>query len=89
MMCAFGTVGQPASDQPTMEYHGVMPKSVRLSTPRPSPEEMARRLRIPKRRQRELNVLAEEYVKRLRAEKDAGESVIGRKEKPTNASAAD
>ena len=66
-----------------------MPKSVHITTPMPTSGELARRLRIPKARQRALAALAEEYVKKLEAEKKAAEPAIEREEKRTNASAAD
>lgn len=44
---------------------------VRITTPRPSPEEEAKRLRIPKRRQKELNAIAEEYFRQMQAEEAA------------------
>ena len=67
-----------------------MPKSVHITTPHATLDEVARSLRIPKRRQKELRVMAEEYVTRLNAEKETGVGkVIERNEKRKNASAAD
>lgn len=66
-----------------------MPKRIHITTPWPDPEEEARRLRIPKRRQKELRALAEEFVRNLRkAQKtsDGNSAEEGKKRK--NASAA-
>ncbi|MGH9607307.1 MAG: hypothetical protein ACRD3N_16595 [Terracidiphilus sp.] len=67
-----------------------MPKSVHITTPPLSSEEEAKRLGIPKHRQKELRALAEEFVKQLRAkEKAVAGAPIEREEKRKNASAAD
>jgi hypothetical protein len=66
-----------------------MPKPIRITTPWPDPEEEARRLRIPKRRQKELNALAEEFVRRLRQAQETSDGNTGEKRKKRkNASAA-
>ncbi len=66
-----------------------MPKSVHITKPPLSSEEEAKRLRIPKRRQKELFALAEEYVKQLRAkEKAIADAPTERREKRKNAASA-
>jgi len=66
-----------------------MPKSVRITAPRPSFEEMTRHLHIPKARQKELAAMAEEGVRQiLKAEKEAAKTAVKRKVKPRNVSAA-
>ena len=45
--------------------------AARITTPRPTPEEEAKRLRISKRRQKELNAIAEEYFRRMQEGKAA------------------
>ncbi len=39
-----------------------------ITTPRSTPEEEAKRLRISKRRQKELNAIAEEYFRQMQEE---------------------
>lgn len=64
-----------------------MPKSVRITTPWPTSEEVAKRFGISKRRQKELDAMAEEYFRRLQAEEKAkGKNP---KEDHKDASAAD
>jgi hypothetical protein len=66
-----------------------MPKPIHITTPWPTSEEEARRLRIPKRRQKEINTLAEEYFRRLQEEKRGSDSkTVDRRKKRKNASAA-
>jgi hypothetical protein len=51
---------------------------------------VAKRLRIPKRRQQALNALAEEYVRQLRTERQPeARTVIEEEKKRKNAPAAD
>ena len=67
-----------------------MPKSVQITTPWPSFEEMVGHLHVPEARQKELSALAEEIWKRLSAEEQAtADDTARREEKPRNASAAD
>jgi len=68
-----------------------MPKSVTITAPRwPSSEEEAKRLRISRRRQRELRALAEDYVKRMTsAKRGAKYQAAHQGSMPKNASAAD
>ena len=42
-----------------------MGKSVQITTPRPTFEELTRRLRIPKARQKELDAMAEEAARQI------------------------
>jgi len=66
-----------------------MPKSVQIKTPWPDPDEEARRLRIPKRRQKELRALAEEFVRKLQEAQEVSEGKPAEKgKKRKNASAA-
>ena len=67
-----------------------MPKTVHITTPPLTFDEVARRLRIPKRRQKALRAMAEEGVRQiLEARKVAAEKpAVKRKVKPRNASAA-
>jgi|HubBroStandDraft_5_1064220.scaffolds.fasta_scaffold486220_2 hypothetical protein len=66
-----------------------MPKQVHITTPWPTSAEEARRLRIPKRRQKELNALADELVRQLRKEKEASaDKAVNQGKKRKNASAA-
>ncbi|HUY94339.1 MAG TPA: hypothetical protein VMU71_03540 [Terracidiphilus sp.] len=66
-----------------------MPKSVHITTPWPTSEEVAKRFRIPKRRQKELDAMAREYVKQLQAEEKARGTNLKENEKQKDASAAD
>jgi hypothetical protein len=68
-----------------------MPKSVTITAPRwPSSEEEAKRLRISRRRQRELRALAEDYFKKMISAKRAGKyQATHQGTTPKNASAAD
>lgn len=67
-----------------------MPRPVHITTPWPTPEEEAKRLRIPVARQKELRAMAEKYFKQLEADKNGVKgTVIRRSEKPQHASAAD
>lgn len=66
-----------------------MPKRIHITTPWPDPAEEARRLRIPKRRQRELNALAEEFVRKLQQTQETTNGKSAEKgKKRKNASAA-
>jgi hypothetical protein len=66
-----------------------MRKPIHITTPWPTPEEVARRFRISNRRQKELNAMAEEIFRQLQKENgaSAGKAVDQRK-KRKNASAA-
>ncbi len=67
-----------------------MPKSVHITTPWPTSEEVAKRFPIPKRRQRELEAMAQEFVRELNSqEKRARGRVVEKEEKRKDASAAD
>ena len=68
-----------------------MPRPVAyITTPPPSHESIIRRLRIPKKRQRELLAIMDEGWARLAAEKQAAASDTGKQEeKLQDASAAD
>jgi 3-methyladenine DNA glycosylase/8-oxoguanine DNA glycosylase len=68
-----------------------MPKSVTITAPRwPSSEEEAKRLRISRRRQRELRALAEDYFKKMiSTRKGAKHQAAHQGTMPKNASAAD
>ena len=67
-----------------------MPKSVNISAPWPTHEEMVRHLDVPKARQKELRALADEFFKRLLEGKEAGPGAkIERQEISKNAPAAD
>jgi hypothetical protein len=67
-----------------------MPKSVHITTPYPTFEEVARRLRIPKRRQKEIRAMADEFIKQLdEDEKSPASKITEREEKRKDASAAD
>ena len=82
----------PAREKMIQRILGVpaVPKSVHISTPWPTREEMTRDLRISKARRRELEALAEEGARQiLKAEKESGaKAAVKRKAKPRNASAA-
>jgi len=58
-----------------------MPKSVYITSPRPTSEEVAKSLGISKRRQREINAMAEELIRQLRAKERAAESTAVEPEK--------
>jgi hypothetical protein len=58
-----------------------MPKSVYITAPRPTSEEVAKSLGISKRRQKEMDALAEELIKQLRARERAAESTAVEPEK--------
>ena len=66
-----------------------MPKQVHITTPWPTSEEEARRLRIPRRRQKELFTLADELARQMKDGKvsSAGKSA-GKGKKRKNAAAA-
>jgi hypothetical protein len=67
-----------------------MPKPVHITTPYPTFEEVAKIYRIPKRRQKELEALAQHAFEQMKAEKaSAGARVTEKEEKPKDASAAD
>lgn len=66
-----------------------MPKRIHITTPWPDPEEEARRLHISKRRQKELNALAEEFVRNLQqAQETSNGKSVEKGKKRKNASAA-
>lgn len=66
-----------------------MPKSVHITTPWPTSEQVARRFRIPRRRQKEINAMAEEIFKQLRGEKETiAHEAAGQGKKRKNAAAA-
>jgi hypothetical protein len=66
-----------------------MPKQVHITTPWPTSEEVAKRLHISKRRQKELNVLAEKLVRQMKEENEASAGkAAGKGKKRKNASAA-
>jgi hypothetical protein len=67
-----------------------MPKSVRITAPRPTFDELTRHLRIPKARQKELDAMAEEGVRQiLKARREASaKTTVKRKVKPRDVSAA-
>lgn len=66
-----------------------MPRRIHITTPWPTPEEVASRFHIPKRRQKELNALAEEFVRRLQqAPKTSEGKSVAKGKKRKNASAA-
>ncbi len=58
-----------------------MPKAVYITAPRPTSEEVAKSLGISKRRQKEINALAEELIKQLRAKERAAASSAAEPEK--------
>lgn len=66
-----------------------MPKAAHISTPWPTSEEVAKTFRIPRKRQRELRAMAEEYVKQLRADENAKPRTTDEEVNRKNASAAD
>jgi hypothetical protein len=69
---------------------GSMPKSVHITTPWPSSQEIGKRFRIPKPRQKELEALAQEFVRRSsHGGKNAEGRVLEGEAKRKDASAAD
>lgn len=66
-----------------------MPKSVRITTPYPTADEVAKRFRIPKRRLKELDAMAQEFARQLRAEKKLRSENLKVNENQKDASAAD
>jgi uncharacterized protein YktA (UPF0223 family) len=67
-----------------------MPKSVRITTPWPTPDEEAKRLGISKRRQKEIKALAEEIFKQMKRESGASSYRVveqGKKRKHATAAA--
>lgn len=67
-----------------------MTKRVHVTTPYPTFEEVARLYRLPKRRQKELEALAQGLFKRMKAEQARpGSSPIEKEENRKDASAAD
>lgn len=66
-----------------------MPKSVHITTPWPTSEEVAKRYGISKRRQKELDAMAREYFKQLRAEEKTWGTALKVNETQKDASAAD
>jgi hypothetical protein len=66
-----------------------MPKTVHITTPWPTSEEVARRFRISKRREKELDAMAEEFFKQREANSKSRNSKANhREEKRKNASVA-
>lgn len=65
-----------------------MPKSVHITTPPLSYEEQVRRLRIPKKRLKELEAIADKAWADFQTQKEASRSRIGAEENPKSASAA-
>ncbi len=66
-----------------------MAKPIEITTPWPTFEEEARRLRISKRRQKEINAIAEEYFRRLQKRNGASANKsVDQGKKRKNASAA-
>lgn len=79
----------PVSISPKVNYDVRMRKPIHITTPRPGSEEVARLFRIPRRRQKELNALAEKFVRRLHQAQEASDGKSGGKgKKRKNASAA-
>jgi hypothetical protein len=73
------------------QYHGTvaMPKSVYITAPRPTSEEVAKSLGISKRRQKEMEALAEKLVKQFLArERAAASSAVEPEKRRKRASAA-
>lgn len=67
-----------------------MPKSVHITTPWPTSEEVAKRSRISKRRQKELEAIVQGFFKRSHAgEKRTKGKVAEREENRKDAPAAD
>ena len=67
-----------------------MPKSVRITTPWPTPEEVAKRFRISKRRQKEIKAMAEEIFEQMQKENGASNGKVveqGKKRKHASAAA--
>jgi len=57
-----------------------MPKSVRITTPRPTFQELTRHLRIPKARRKELDAMAEEaYREILKTREEAAAKKRGKR----------
>jgi len=76
-------------DSRIWQYDVSMPKTVRITTPWPTPEEEASRLRIPKRRQKEIKALAEKTFERMQRENGASHGkVVEKGKKRKHASAA-
>lgn len=66
-----------------------MRKPIHITTPRPTPEEVAELFHIPKRRQRELKAMAEKFVRESNQSQKASEGKSGEKgKKRKNAPAA-
>jgi hypothetical protein len=66
-----------------------MPKQVRITTPWPTPEEVAKRFRISKRRQKEIKAMAEEIFEQMQKENEGSNGkVVEHGKKRKNASAA-
>jgi len=53
-----------------------MPKSVTITAPRPTSEEVAKSLGISKRRQKEMQALAEKLMKQFRAKERAAKTAV-------------
>ncbi len=58
-----------------------MPKSVTITTPWPTYEEVAKRLGISKRRQKEIDAMAKEFFRQSRAKECATTSTAAEPEK--------
>lgn len=57
-----------------------MPRSVYITTPRPSYETLVKQLRIPKARRKQLDAIFEEARKRLTAERQVTQSDLSEAE---------
>jgi hypothetical protein len=65
-----------------------MPKPVHIAAPRPTLEERVKRLRISKARQKELQVLVDEFKARLSNQREATVNSIRPEKRRKSASAA-
>ena len=66
-----------------------MPKSVYITAPRPTSEEVAKSLGISKRRRKEMEVLAEKLFRQMRAkERTAASTTVEPEKRRKRASAA-
>lgn len=65
-----------------------MPKSVHITAPRPTHEQMVRYLRIPKARMKELQALVDEFKARLSIREEAPVTSIEPEKRRKRASAA-
>jgi len=65
-----------------------MPKSVHIAAPRPTLEERAKRLRIPKARQKELQVFVDAFMAQHSLQEEVPAASIKPEKRPKRASAA-